>query len=1730
VSRASSSLRGRLAALFLITLAGACGTAGDSGDDEVSAQTSALADETSVCSASEVAWTPSVATSDERKCAGPWQYKRAVRPCYNTHDNDPACPYDLDASGNYKYPSWPDCHDYTSCNLPVLGDKVLEEDVVFYIDGIEHPPVNTPTFQAIKLPRPTAQECNVDPDHCLCTTATCPIKANYEERITNWLYQHTGMCHGTGCVDFEYDGGWPWQYLHDLGESHGMKPWPNGGWARSGPSSLNQLAANVPGHDADGPTLLMRDGTAANRWVPISGEVQERVIHQMVFFGLMGDTAGVWATHLRIVYHQFPTGFTTEPRRVNWRKPDGSAMREADLPQPHCALETDPHVCSDLANPMHIRCALPSFGDAPAGTCGTTTDTFYSRPGMRYSELKSLEPDLAITGPDAPVCLTTEDLPMTSTSEVRTKQQALLDRIRRASTSGYPGVDNATLLRQLVVNAKKVLEMRGDALAGQETADAGTLGDQIGASLDLYSLYSGASYTPTCGRLPVPPPTTGCDAGLLNLNQLNVNLAMCERFTSTHVAPAVRARTQVFERCVALADKMKRLRDRMVAKGELDDGSSTDTGHDKCHFKAYRDRFKEVVTRPLREQLSSIVEPPTEAGGIETSTRMAKIDAWYVGLSLLYPGIGQGSDADAAAAQRAGQLLARWRETSDVTGAFWRGIYRKLYKTGDPYVPPADELHPPVAGAPGADAGPPGDAGVPPSAEVLASAAHDQLDADRQIVKLAFTPFASRLDVARGRAAALPLTHAPLLYVLHDALEAMHTRLTDLALYHDVGCAYLGCDAVSFPSETVRLWRLMSLLGDGEKLGQEVSTDRILHDEGGHVIVRNQWLDPLDKLAQNHIGLDRAIADALDKDVSQVVPADLLSNAISEIPAPLATFAVTVRDAVAKVQAFEGGGLLLGPISKLTAGAHEDRLTQRRTLLSGYVDKLEARVTSYKSSIIDLARGLIQEFQLDALVAGADNHRKQTLAEIGELMDNQAALRNGILDAETAFANRMAGYAKLASIDANAVVSKHAIAERHFAASSAKANGRVASFNFNAHDLSSEAPETLATGEILQLETTGHWAPSCAVSRLNPMVMPGLPEPRSLGVAHPFTGPEGYMLTLQGTTYQVQSHEEANSVADHLSFGTAFAACAGIRGAGGASIFGNGIQAYFDISVCAKFDTGETRSSTSTDQSGSGVDDRTTAAFSAGLHTPNAPFPQYPVGALLLVITPAGSPTQILDVKVVQAGATSYLAPKPVDVYFIANDLAVCNDDDSNTLLVRGAVVQHRGQVLGQLEKAIGDAITGLDARRAAIVKQGRLLPYVAASLKAEALRTIVATSGVELATLPPSVQSFLDGWLDAVLARMELEIEHKRVSLDLSAKELQLMTEIDDLRYGTAQSRIASLLPGLALRNLDAAMIRGQARLVAGILLDDIYPLITIRHRGLFASLLSNENFQTALLELVRAPWDSPVDDIGRALVDAGSAVLEGLGTVDGATPELVKVVVLAIPKPGVRASWLSVDEARAKTFWDGVLSPSHRGSITITPEDIYRDGVGLGIGCNFEAPVIRDMALVVSGLDATTAQNEMSYGWEVATSANQTLMFPTAALPTPSNAPPPFPGTARFDFAAGGPLTYVIDPSWAVPSTPMIFTTQTGQARDEYTTRRPDTALDNSARGLSPFTTWTFDMNQLWNPENRPVPDPDIDSTPVMNAASEAHVLIRLEARSLPPQRSLRFIGRCRSAPVAP
>ena len=179
------------------------------------------------------------------------------------------------------------------------------------------------------------------------------------------------------------------------------------------------------------------------------------------------------------------------------------------------------------------------------------------------------------------------------------------------------------------------------------------------------------------------------------------------------------------------------------------------------------------------------------------------------------------------------------------------------------------------------------------------------------------------------------------------------------------------------------------------------------------------------------------------------------------------------------------------------------------------------------------------------------------------------------------------------------------------------------------------------------------YSPTCLLQQM------AVPDPRRSPLASPFDGappftmlspsgtetcgPEGFTLTRQGSEQHAVGVDDSVTNATRVYAGARAEVCAG-----GDTPFGSAKACGY-----AGVEVSTTRASTSSDTRRESV--QVSAALSDGLRDARAPFPEAPVGALLLVTVAEG---QVVGLDVATRAGLSATVDRDATAYLVVNDLA----------------------------------------------------------------------------------------------------------------------------------------------------------------------------------------------------------------------------------------------------------------------------------------------------------------------------------------------------------------------------------------------------------------------------------------------------------------------------------------
>jgi hypothetical protein len=1109
----------------------------------------------------------------------------------------------------------------------------------------------------------------------------------------------------------------------------------------------------------------------------------------------------------------------------------------------------------------------------------------------------------------------------------------------------------------------------------------------------------------------------------------------------------------------------------------------------------------------------------------ELQMRLYLMDRWYGAIEAMYPYLR--AEPSAAAVR-----LAAWTHAQDMEASLWRGVYRNLFPAA------------PVTPTPGGtiDAGTVIDSGGAPRASVtelnadaLAALTRDSLQADHDLLNLAFTSF----DKAPDGVGVIPLRTAPLLMVVADAFEGMSHRMQDVGIYHDMGCAYVGCSK-GVDSEITHMVELLSVVSSKSDLDAAIAIAKNAKDARGNDLVRADWRDVYSNISTSHTALEDALKDAQSGDASWTYAANqqfLENGGLAELPAPARHLAGIIQGMRARNGTYKATGLFNpGARNRLSAGIHQDDLQQLRTDLGSFSSSLKSQVASYKGDVSALTAAVIQEMGLKAQTTRSSDALNQQLFQIFNLSNDVVGLANSLELNEKALGEVTASYASGTAIDPEAIVQSSMLPGGRFnlTAADARASGP------NPPDVSAVATKTfknVAKGTLLTVDVGGgdRWSPSCALQMLK------LPDPSS---GNPTTiatdrqiGPEGYLVTYsEGTFHAIKNDTADATTVDHHN-SLSLKACFANENSAGFKLLGSGATVKNTLEGCAESGAAFVASHADSKVKSEGEEMRTTASFVTGMHVSNTPFPTAPVGALLAVVTQANAPKVVREVRVVQSPATTLILEENSDVYLVVNDVAApsCVLDTSHALGVTVSAAVHAASAFAWLDKGIGNVVATikhlggedgvLTPEAGTLVAQGRLLPEQEATIRSQAMIELVreckaATTDVALCDpqrLPESARNFISSSVDMAITRIALKVQIVALRREIGSIMLQLQSTVDDYNASSESGRVAELLPKWTLRNLDTETLRAKTAQLVDLVTYDLYPVLALRYAKLMPTIPVDQVLGPALMTLVNAKWDAPVADLAAAVVAGAEQLMTSTQNIKRDLPPLEpKTVALSFPAPGkVATNWLHADAVRSAMAWSQAQTGDHVATFRIIPEDLYRKNGGPSpLLCTQEVPVVRDFAVVVAGgtLDTPDEDDINKRFFSLRSTTSPTLTFATATT---------FDANKNV-FSSGGPLSFEIAADWTALDTQVIVSAHPVDAMTRYKTLRGDATRNLNGRGLSPFTSFDVDFSSLYDPGHFPA-NPRGAIKSVLGKADQIVLILDLEYQTVAPERSMRWITTC-------
>jgi hypothetical protein len=586
--------------------------------------------------------------------------------------------------------------------------------------------------------------------------------------------------------------------------------------------------------------------------------------------------------------------------------------------------------------------------------------------------------------------------------------------------------------------------------------------------------------------------------------------------------------------------------------------------------------------------------------------------------------------------------------------------------------------------------------------------------------------------------------------------------------------------------------------------------------------------------------------------------------------------------------------------------------------------------------------------------------------------------------------------------------------------------------------------EHFEPGDILRLQVTGNWQPTCALQAQKESFFGGKITGKDasghpVDVALVTTGPAGYGVSISTGTAYATSHTFAKTESWTLS----------------------GICGSFFVSAC----TSLTESRTTTDSRSTSHESSTKAMFASGLRLPNTPFSDFPAGSLVAVMVDPSDSSKVLDAVVVQDPTTAITFPRAADVYLVVNDHD-CGKAGPNPLDLTAVRLRPSGDKAYAIAQAMQTVWNTMQKEADGIVAQGILLPDQANGYRNSAWQNLRTECSAKLgqpcepSQYPPVLYGFFQTWIDAKVVELERRVQHARNQRTMDQLVRDLRAIQDELDATERKGRLLKLAPMWSLQNLNLANehLKPWTDEYMKTIREQLLPLVGLRYPEALDGVIGAD-------ALLKYNWyNADVATLSKTVKELGDGLLSNVQSrIALSSGPASAWAILRFPNPSsarLPGAWpvpgRTVQDGRETEIWKAI--DHHQPfSLTIAPEDLYQSGAtDTLLPCTVAAPSITKMALYVVTSDPTVVPTYNTQNKSVPTRLQREMKFPT-----------------------GRGIEEVTEQNddWLVKSTKILYGYDVdGQY---WADRTADAVFQVGPRGVSPFTQWNFDsLGVLGNP----------------------------------------------------
>jgi subtilisin-like proprotein convertase family protein len=790
-----------------------------------------------------------------------------------------------------------------------------------------------------------------------------------------------------------------------------------------------------------------------------------------------------------------------------------------------------------------------------------------------------------------------------------------------------------------------------------------------------------------------------------------------------------------------------------------------------------------------------------------------------------------------------------------------------------------------------------------------------------------------------------PLRGLPQLALLGDAVKPLVDDLDGLAIYHDIACQFRDCRTPATNTPSRSAWNILASL-EASSFGDNVTANSFAL--GG-------WNAVFHKLASQQAAFNLAVADAVTK------PGGLAGATAEADVHPLARpLWLLYQHARAFHGHFEATGLFESTAQNRLQGSLLEQDQQHVvTTLRGRANALQTTVTQYRNGLVRALEAQITVMDAGARITDLTDQRLRKAAGMDQKSASLEGLRASGEDEADAFASLAASFADVQdALDHGAYVQVGDTDTFQLNGRDGRFTGSSALATVAAHTIPS-----LVAGQMLIVQATGAWTPTCSISTGRFLRDDG-GDPVGADLTNAVIGPEGYAISISGSDIQAHSSGHSRGVEESLGVSVRFCQTTGILEAIG-----------FDGEACVHADVSASSSNTWSGSSGSEA--RTTAAFATGLRMDNTPFPEAPVGSLLVVLADPATGA-VRDIRVVHGGGTSILIENASTAYFVVNDKQCTTAGTEHTLTVHARAMSSATTVAAKALTAMADVLALMRQQQQSLAEQGTMLPTQATLLRQQAGQLLQARLGeISVTELPAPLASLFDAFVSHEIVATERRIEIGAIQRSLDLDLIDLRTVDDELSTGAAHARLQRLVPQWLLRDLDHDQLRNSLVDLLSVSRDFLKPIFELW----YPRALDNASVGAEINALISADVETSLVSLASSGESFVNALLDAYENATfGAKPSgaQLPVVVLSFARPSATTHtnmfWRESDAARNQRVWDAIdhYTIAH---FEITPEDFYSANGGDAIlSCNEVVPVIKTMGVYVVRPGADTSNQTLN------------------------------------------------------------------------------------------------------------------------------------------------------------